>query len=70
LERIGKAQEDGAAQLAGLMSRYVERLGELKDTALNHAAEVRELKAVLAGGVERNPSPTPPKEGRGSGTGL
>jgi hypothetical protein len=53
LERIGKAQEDGAAQLAGLMSRYVERLetrlGELKDTALTTRAEVRELREVVAG---------------------
>ncbi|QJW93446.1 hypothetical protein FTUN_0952 [Frigoriglobus tundricola] len=47
--RIGKAQEDGAAALAELMSRYVERLetrlGELKDTALTTRAEVRELRA-------------------------
>jgi hypothetical protein len=53
LERIGKAQEDSAAQLAELMSRYVERLetrlGELKDTALTTRAEVRELKASVAG---------------------
>jgi hypothetical protein len=53
LERIGKAQEDGAAQLAGLMSRYVERLetrlGELKDTVLTTRAEVRELKGSLVG---------------------
>ncbi|MBN9121240.1 MAG: hypothetical protein J0I06_19160 [Planctomycetes bacterium] len=54
LERIGKAQEDGAAALAELMSRYVERLetrlGELKDTALTTRAEVRELRESLAGG--------------------
>ncbi len=58
LERIGKAQEDGAAQLAELMSRYVERLetrlGELKDTALSTRAEVCELKAALAGGGAGN----------------
>ena len=50
LERIGKSQEDNAAALAELMSRYVERLetrlGELKDTALTTRAEVRELRAV------------------------
>jgi WD40 repeat protein len=60
LERIGKAQEDGAAALAELMSRYVERLetrlGELKDTALTTRAEVRELRAVLAAG----PAPAAP----------
>jgi len=54
LERLGKAQEDGAAQLAALMARYVERLearlGELKDTALTTRAEVRALVAALAGG--------------------
>ena len=53
LERLGKAQEDGAAQLAALMSRYVERLearlGELKDTALTTRAEVRALVATLSG---------------------
>lgn len=53
LERIGKAQEDGATQLAELMSRYVERLetrlGELKDTALTTRAEVRELTSRLSG---------------------
>jgi hypothetical protein len=57
LERIGKAQEDSAAQLAELMSRYVERLetrlGELKDTALTTRTEVRELKAALNGGAVR-----------------
>jgi WD40 repeat protein len=55
LERIGKAQEDGAAQLAELMSRYVERLetrlGEIKDTALTTRAEVRELKVAFASGI-------------------
>jgi WD40 repeat protein len=59
LERIGKAQEDGAATLAELMSRYVDRLetrlGELKDTALSTRAEIRELKQSL-GSV----SPSPP----------
>ncbi|MDB5309719.1 MAG: domain, G-beta repeat [Gemmataceae bacterium] len=54
LERIGKVQEDSAAQLAALMSRYVERLetrlGEIKETALTTRAEVRELRAVVAGG--------------------
>ncbi len=59
LERIGKAQEDGAATLAELMSRYVERLetrlGELKDTALSTRAEIRELKQSLEG-----VSPSPP----------
>ncbi|HYH69533.1 MAG TPA: WD40 repeat domain-containing protein [Urbifossiella sp.] len=58
LERLGKAQEDGAAQLAALMGRYVERLearlGELKDTALTTRAEVRALVAALAG---TGPSP-------------
>ena len=53
LERIGKAQEDGAAQLAELMSRYVERLetrlGELKDTALTTRQEVRELREIVSG---------------------
>lgn len=53
LERLNKAQADGTAQLAELMSRYVERLetrlGELKDTALTTRAEVRELKATLTG---------------------
>jgi WD40 repeat protein len=53
LERISKAQEDGAAQLAELMSRYVERLetrlGELKDTALTTRAEVRELRELVCG---------------------
>jgi hypothetical protein len=52
LERIGKAQEDGAAQLAELMSRYVERLetrlGELKDTALTTCEEVRELRLQMS----------------------
>ncbi|HEX4611135.1 MAG TPA: WD40 repeat domain-containing protein, partial [Urbifossiella sp.] len=56
LERLGKAQEDGAAQLAALMSRYVERLearlGELKDTALTTRAEVRALVSALANGGE------------------
>jgi WD40 repeat protein len=56
LERIGKAQEDGAATLAELMSRYVDRLetrlGELKDTALSTRAEIRELKQSL--------TPSPP----------
>lgn len=51
LERLGKAQEDGAVQLAQMMSRYVERLetrlGEIKDTALTTRAEVRELRASL-----------------------
>ena len=55
LERIGKAQEDGAAQLAELMSRYVERLesrlGEIKDTALTTRAEVKELRAIVTGGA-------------------
>ena len=50
LERIGKAQEDGAAQLAELMSRYVERLesrlGEIKDTTLTTRAEVRGREAL------------------------
>ncbi|MCE9565447.1 MAG: WD40 repeat domain-containing protein [Planctomycetes bacterium] len=54
LERIGKAQEQGTAQLAELMSRYVERLetrlGELKDTALTTRSEVKELKAIMASG--------------------
>jgi hypothetical protein len=53
LERLGKAQEDGAAQLAALMSRYVERLearlGEIKDTALTTRAEVRALVAAIGG---------------------
>jgi WD40 repeat protein len=64
LERIGKAQEDGAAALAELMSRYVDRLetrlGELKDTALTTRAEVRELRESL------RPTPlTPLPAGRG-----
>ncbi len=54
LERIGKAQEQGTAQLAELMSRYVERLetrlGELKDTALTTRSEVKELRDMVAGG--------------------
>ena len=54
LERIGKAQEQGTAQLAELMSRYVERLetrlGELKDTALTTRSEVKELRAMMASG--------------------
>ena len=54
LERIGKAQTDGATQLAELMSRYVERLetrlGDLKDTALTTRAEVRELRELVASG--------------------
>jgi hypothetical protein len=58
LERIGRAQEDGAAQLAELMSRYVERLetrlGEIKDTALTTRAEVKELRAIVSG----EPGPT------------
>lgn len=59
LERLGKAQEDGAAQLAALMARYVERLearlGEIKDTALTTRAEVRALAAAIAvrGGEKR-----------------
>jgi len=60
LERIGKSQEDNAAALAELMSRYVERLetrlGELKDTALTTRAEVREIRESLA----KNPNPQPP----------
>lgn len=67
LERIGKAQEDGAAALAELMSRYVERLetrlGELKDTALTTRAEVRELKETLASKIEANPT----RKGGGAG---
>jgi hypothetical protein len=65
LERIGKAQEDGAAQLAELMSRYVERLearlGELKDTALTTRAEVRELRLQVTGArsQETEPQPSP-----------
>src|SRR5262249_10609355 len=54
LDRIRQAQEDNAAALAELMSRYVERLetrlGELKDTALTTRAEVRELRETLASG--------------------
>jgi len=61
LERIGKAQEDGAAQLAELMSRYVERLearlGELKDTALTTRAEVRELASKIEGRSATGGSP-------------
>ncbi|MFO0800680.1 MAG: WD40 repeat domain-containing protein [Gemmataceae bacterium] len=60
LERLGKAQEDGAAQLAALMARYVERLearlGELKDTALTTRAEVRALLAALGSGQSPVPS--------------
>lgn len=56
LERLGKAQEDATAQLAGLMARYVERLetrlGELKDTALTTRAEVRDLRGLVTGGHE------------------
>ena len=59
LERIGRAQEDGAAALAELMSRYVERLetrlGELKDTALTTRAEVRELRETLTSGGHNPP---------------
>lgn len=66
LERIGKAQEDGAATLAELMSRYVERLetrlGELKDTTLSTREEVLGIKehlgmaaprALVRGGASR-----------------
>ncbi|QDU20379.1 WD40 repeat domain-containing protein [Urbifossiella limnaea] len=72
LERLGKAQEDGAAQLAALMARYVERLearlGELTDTALTTRAEVRALVAALAsgggqwavGGGQAHPEPATP----------
>jgi hypothetical protein len=70
LERLGKAQEDGAAQLAALMARYVERLearlGELKDTALTTRAEVRALMAALANGVPR-PAGTSVAEDVGTG---
>jgi WD40 repeat protein len=63
LERIGKAQEDGAAQLAELMSRYVERLetrlGELKDTALTTRAEMRELRELVASEGRQPPELTP-----------
>jgi hypothetical protein len=77
LERLGKAQEDGAAALAELMSRYVERLetrlGELKDTALTTRAEVRELRAVLEVGTppaSGRPTPPPPlPTGRGENSG-
>ena len=68
LERLGKAQEDGAAALAELMSRYVERLdtrlGELKDTASATRAEVRELREAFNG--SQSPPPWPPSlQGRG-----
>jgi len=70
LERIGKAQEDGAAQLAGLMSRYVERLA-VEGHCANHAGRGARTEGRAGGRAwKRNPSPTPPKEGRGSGTGL
>ncbi|HUR55299.1 MAG TPA: WD40 repeat domain-containing protein, partial [Gemmataceae bacterium] len=66
LERIGKAQEDGAAQLAELMSRYVERLetrlGEIKDTALTTRAEVKELRQIVTGDVRASGGRKPPGE--------
>jgi hypothetical protein len=66
LERIGRAQEDGAAALAELMSRYVERLetrlGELKDTALTTRAEVRALRDIVAGGGCEPPVLTPARD--------
>ncbi len=66
LERIGKAQEDGAAALAELMSRYVERLetrlGELKDTALTTRAEVRELRQTITRNSSASGGRKPPEE--------
>jgi WD40 repeat protein len=82
LERIGKAQEDGAAALAELMSRYVERLetrlGELKDTAMTTRAEVRELRTAVLGAPTTGTAlarvgptpPTPLPAGRGVNAGI
>jgi hypothetical protein len=64
LERIGKAQEDTAANLAALMSRYVERLesrlGELKDTALDTQRGLRQLEQLLTGGSLPTSPPAAP----------